>query len=84
MAIGAIACLTENGFRVPEDVAVIGYNDIPEAQYLNPPLATMGLNVDKAIDLLADAIIKGMGGEPVKENIEINASLNIRKSAQID
>ena len=84
MAIGAIACLTENGFRVPEDVAVIGYNDIPEAQYLNPPLATMGLNVDKAIDILADAIIKGMGGEPVKEIIEINASLNIRKSAQIN
>lgn len=84
VAIGAISCAMENGIRVPEDVAVIGYNDIPEAQYLNPPLASMDMNVEKAIDILTEALMKGLNGIPVKEEIKMEASLHLRKSAQIE
>lgn len=41
MAVGALKVLSDQGFRVPEDVGVIGYDDIPLAQYLNPPLSTV-------------------------------------------
>ena len=41
MALGAIRALTEAGRRVPEDVSVIGYDDIPEAEHFAPPLTTM-------------------------------------------
>jgi LacI family transcriptional regulator len=84
MAIGAIGCITNHGLRVPEDVAVIGYNDIPEAEYLNPPLASMDTNIEEAIDVLAEALLKGLGGIPVKETVKINSSIHLRKSAQID
>ena len=41
MAIGAIEALTDHGLRCPEDVSVIGYNDMPLVEYLNPTLSTV-------------------------------------------
>lgn len=41
MAIGVILALQEAGYRVPEDVAVVGFDDIPEAQIVRPTLTTI-------------------------------------------
>ena len=41
MAIGAMRALREAGRRVPEDVSVIGFDDMPLASYFDPPLTTM-------------------------------------------
>ena len=41
MALGAIRALRERGFRIPEDVSVVGFDDIPEAAYFDPPLTTV-------------------------------------------
>jgi DNA-binding LacI/PurR family transcriptional regulator len=41
MAIGILRALTENGLRVPDDVSLIGFDDIEFGQYTNPPLTTM-------------------------------------------
>lgn len=40
-AIGVINALTEHGFRVPEDVAVVGFDDLRLAAFLTPPLTTV-------------------------------------------
>lgn len=41
MAIGALSALRESGVRVPEDIAVAGFDDIPLARYMDPPLSTV-------------------------------------------
>jgi LacI family transcriptional regulator len=41
MAIGVMSALNEAGLRVPEDIAVTGFDDIAMARYLNPPLTTV-------------------------------------------
>jgi len=46
IAIGAVRAFLSHGIRVPEDVSVIGFDDIEMSRYLEPPLSTM--HVDKA------------------------------------
>jgi LacI family transcriptional regulator len=41
MAIGAIQAIQESGRRVPEDISVTGFDDIPFAKFTNPPLTTI-------------------------------------------
>jgi LacI family transcriptional regulator len=41
MAIGVIKAALDMGLKVPEDLSVIGYGDIPISQYFNPPLSTI-------------------------------------------
>ena len=41
MALGAVAALRERGWQVPEDVSVVGFDDVPEARFYTPPLTTV-------------------------------------------
>ncbi len=58
IAIGALNALWTAGVRVPEDVSVVGYDDIAEAAYLVPPLTTVGFDkrefAETALALLID------------------------------
>jgi DNA-binding LacI/PurR family transcriptional regulator len=44
MALGILRALHERGRRIPGDVSVVGFDDIPEAQYFTPPLTTVRQN----------------------------------------
>jgi LacI family transcriptional regulator len=62
MAIGALSALREAGIKVPKEMAVAGFDDIPMARHMSPPLSSVhvpiaGLgerSVDRLIDTLAD------------------------------
>ena len=41
MALGVLRALTEEGVRVPEQVSIVGFDDIPEAEFFSPPLTTV-------------------------------------------
>src|SRR4029077_19275146 len=43
VALGAIGALRQAGRRVPDDVSIVGYDDIPLAAYFDPPLTTVRL-----------------------------------------
>ncbi len=45
MALGALRALREHGLRVPEDVSIVGYDDMAEAAYFTPPLTTIRQNL---------------------------------------
>ena len=41
LAVGALACLAQRGIRVPEEMSIVGFDDIEEIQYSAPPLTTV-------------------------------------------
>jgi DNA-binding LacI/PurR family transcriptional regulator len=41
MALGAIRAFEENGIRVPGDISIVGFDDMPEAEFFRPPLSTV-------------------------------------------
>lgn len=45
MALGCLQALREAGVRIPEDVALAGFDDIPLARFLDPPLTTAGVRI---------------------------------------
>lgn len=80
MAIAAIKVLLESGRRVPEDVAVVGYDDVSIAMYNNLPLTTIRQNVPMAGSLLAQNLIRYIKTGEVT-NVTTSVELVIRKSA---
>jgi LacI family transcriptional regulator, galactose operon repressor len=47
MAVGALSALRDAGVRVPEDIALAGFDDIPIARYLTPPLSSVHVAIDE-------------------------------------
>jgi DNA-binding LacI/PurR family transcriptional regulator len=67
MALGLLRALHEAGVRVPGDVLVAGFDDVPEAAYFTPPLTTVRqdfIAVGRlSIDLLLRQLVDGVGGD---------------------
>jgi DNA-binding LacI/PurR family transcriptional regulator len=80
MAIAAMDAIREQGRRVPEDIAVVGYDDLSIAEHSNPPLTTIRQNIPLAGKLLAQNLIQYLQ-TGVVTNVSIPVELVIRKSA---
>ncbi|HEX2623332.1 MAG TPA: substrate-binding domain-containing protein, partial [Phototrophicaceae bacterium] len=63
MAIGAILAARHMGYHVPDDVSVIGFDDIPEAAIISPTLTTISRNLPEIGRLLIDILLERMDGE---------------------
>ncbi|MBQ4574813.1 MAG: LacI family DNA-binding transcriptional regulator [Clostridia bacterium] len=83
MAIGAIRCLSEYGLRVPEDVAVMGINNIREDSYLNPPLSSIDPQIDLACRFATEAMLDHLLGDRTERHTAIESTLHLRKSTEI-
>lgn len=60
-AIGALSALTQLGLSVPEQVSVVGYNDIPIVSHLPTPLTTVRIPFDQVAAHALELLIEGVG-----------------------
>lgn len=82
IAIGAMRALAQAGLRVPDDVAIIGFDDIPAASLTSPPLTTLMQDMKGAGQLLVDTLVAQIEGLPVPPST-LPARLVVRGSAAV-
>ncbi len=82
MAIGVMSALRESGIVVPDDLAVVGFDDIAMARFTSPPLSTVRVNTallgERAVELLMRAKRRAAPG--IKQHEVLPTSLAIRSS----
>lgn len=80
MALGLLRALHEAGRRVPEDVSVVGFDDMPEAADFTPPLTTVRQGFDQLGSLAVDCLVASIEGTPRDGVLTVPASLFVRAS----
>lgn len=80
MALGVIHGLTERGLRVPEDVSVVGFDDLPDARHFLPPLTTVRQDFAELGTLALRLIIEAIEGDEGTEHEMIHPTLIVRSS----
>jgi len=81
-AIGAIRALRENGLRVPEDISVVGFDDIQSAAFQNPGLTTVRQPLRKMGEIAAETVLRRIARENVDHPklITVEPELVVRES----
>ncbi|NLT56353.1 MAG: LacI family DNA-binding transcriptional regulator [Actinomycetales bacterium] len=81
MALGVLRALSEVGRRVPDDVSVVGFDDIPEAPYLIPPLTTVRQDFGEVGRRSMELLLRIAEGEQSHHRIHLTPRLVVRTSA---
>lgn len=63
IAIAAIQAFTERGLRVPDDISVVGYDDVPLASQVRPALTTVRQDLRQGAEHLVDSLFKRLSGD---------------------
>lgn len=79
-AVGVMTALRSAGKRIPEDVAVVGFNDDQMAAYLSPPLTTLRTDTEGVGFQAAEQLIRQIKGESTESIIQLPTQLIIRES----
>jgi DNA-binding LacI/PurR family transcriptional regulator len=81
MALGVLKALTECGLRVPEDISVVGFDDVPESRFFQPSLTTIRIDFEEVGRLAVDSILKLMRAEDLDLIPAIAPILVVRSSS---
>lgn len=83
MASGVIARLKQEGFNIPNDISVIGFNDLPASKYMDPPLSSVKVDMNyvaiSTISLLKEKLESNFF---FPKKVLIPTSLSIRESVK--
>ena len=82
IALGAMRALQEQQLAVPDDVSVIGFDDISAAGLANPPLTTIAQNTRLAGEVLVDTLLRLIRNEPAQSQM-LPARLVVRRSCAL-
>jgi DNA-binding LacI/PurR family transcriptional regulator len=81
MAVGALRVLRETGLRVPDDVALVGFDDSPVCRHTDPALTSVNQPVEEMGRVMADLLLALIAGEAVPPQTVLPTRLVVRASA---
>ena len=79
-AIGVLKALHQHGLRIPEDVAVIGFDDLGFAPFLNPPLTTVRAPTESVGRIAAERLFGLLENQPSEEVMVLPTEIIFRRS----
>lgn len=82
MAIGAIQAIEEAGKHVPDDYSIVGFDDIPLAGFLNPPLTTIHQDAFEKGEMSTRMLLDILNKEPVSNCVKMPVKLITRQSTK--
>jgi DNA-binding LacI/PurR family transcriptional regulator len=82
-AIGTVRALHDAGLRVPADVAVMGFDDIPAAEFYTPRLTTIRQPLQEMGRVAASLLLRKIAGDKVPDLSRIDPELVIRESTAV-
>ena len=81
IAIGAMRAFKEKGYKIPEDISIVGFDNMSYSLYVDPPLTTVNVPKSYMGKIAANRLIEIMNEEfHYTTKIEINTNLIVRKS----
>ena len=81
LAYGALLECQSNGFIVPTDISVVGFDDLPLSQHMRPSLTTMNVPSEEMGRKAADYLLARLNGETVPVQVRLETNLIVRASA---
>jgi LacI family transcriptional regulator len=79
-AMGSIRALHESGLRVPDDVSILGFDDIQSAAFQVPSLTTIRQPLQKMGMTAAEMLLKKLASQTTPDLIRVNPELIVRES----
>ncbi|WP_244520110.1 LacI family DNA-binding transcriptional regulator [Sinorhizobium glycinis] len=83
MALGAYRAIHEIGLRIPDDIAVASFNDIPVAQFLGPPLSTVKIPAELIGETAVDLLLERLSGREVPKKVILGTEMVWRGSTPL-
>jgi LacI family transcriptional regulator len=81
MAQGAMNAIREKGLRIPEDISIIGFDDIPAASMMQPPLTTLRHPFEAMAQATVQELVRRIRGESGRrQRIECPSEFVVRES----
>jgi DNA-binding LacI/PurR family transcriptional regulator len=80
MALGLLHGLAEKGVRVPDDISIVGFDDLPEARHFTPPLTTVRQDFHRLGQRTVDALVAAIEGREAPQRTLIDPELVVRNS----
>jgi DNA-binding LacI/PurR family transcriptional regulator len=79
-AIGAMYECQEAGVKVPEQMSIVGFDDLPISQYMHPQLTTVRVPADDMGRRATEMLLAAIEGKPSDQRVELTTDLVVRRS----